>query len=103
MFGGQSFCSDGGPNSCQLLGPPPEQRIHFWGLLLAFFGLFGPLCVQGAMFWSRDTISSPKNLSYDNLMKPEWLISNVTVIGRVLPPEQKVQFFDIVGVLADVF
>ena len=62
-----------------------------WSVQLTFLVHLGHFCSQKAALWCGDTFLSPKNLSYDHLMKLKWLIANITAVGS--PLQQREQFF----------
>ena len=68
--------------------PINAESQMFW----AIFGIFWPSLIavvaREACFMSCKTHLSLKRLTYDNLLKIEWLITNTTADG--LPPEQQV-------------
>ena len=59
--------------------PPTRAVGEVFGLYCTFFGQVGPLLWSGRHFVSYKT--HLKNITYDYLMKREWLIVNVTAVG----------------------
>ena len=61
------------------VGSPVSAESDVIGWCLRCFGQFGPL--------SWNSLSGPKNLTRDHLMKIEWLITNVTVVASSIRAE----------------
>ena len=58
----------------QLSDPPPEQKVIL-GVVLVFLPIWAAFVVGAATLWYGKPILSPENLTYDILMKIEWLIT----------------------------
>ena len=84
----------------RLSDPSSEQKVLF-GLFWRFLLKLSRFCIRGATLWSGNSILSSRNLTYNHLMKINWLIAYQCNSYRVplKLSEQKV----IVGLFCGVF
>ena len=63
-------------HNVQALASPSRGESDVLCTIVDFFTKLGRFCGRGATVWSGNTIFSPNNLTYDHLMKIEWLGAN---------------------------